>query len=88
MYAAGLHRRARHPEDRGGLAVLRIPCSSPSSSPDVRRRASGVSLEISSTGENDAHASPKAASALAKPGPVVVSATPRPPVARAAASAA
>ena len=43
----------------------------------------GMSVAITSIGERDAHASPTAPSVLAAPGPVVVSATPSRPVARA-----
>ena len=42
-----------------------------------------TSVAITSSGERDAHASPTAPSVLAAPGPVVVSATPSLPVARA-----
>ena len=45
-------------------------------------------IVLLSAGDPDAAASPKAATALAAPGPVVVSATPRPPVALARPSAA
>src|SRR5690349_3598936 len=47
-----------------------------------------MSVAITRIGERDAHASPTAPSVLAAPGPVVVSATPRRPVARAYPSAA
>ena len=53
-----------------------------------RRRLDGMSVAITSTGERDAQASPTAPSVFAAPGPVVVSATPRRPVARAKPSAA
>ena len=43
----------------------------------------GMSVAITRTGDREAHASPTAPSALAAPGPVVVSATPSRPVARA-----
>ena len=47
-----------------------------------------MSVAITSTGERDAHASPTAPSVFAAPGPVVVSATPSLPLARAYPSAA
>jgi hypothetical protein len=47
-----------------------------------------MSVATTSTGEREAHASPTPPSVLAAPGPVVVSATPRRPVARANPSAA
>ena len=47
-----------------------------------------MSVAITRIGCRDAHASPTAASVLAAPGPVVVSATPSRPLARAYPSAA
>ena len=47
-----------------------------------------MSVAITRIGERDAHASPTAPSVFAAPGPVVVSATPSRPVARAYPSAA
>ena len=51
--------------------------------PSGERRAVDTSLEMRRTGAPLTAASPKAARALIAPGPVVVSATPRRPVARA-----
>ena len=48
----------------------------------------GMSVAITRIGWRDAQASPTAARVLAAPGPVVVSATPRRPLARAYPSAA
>ncbi len=48
-----------------------------------RRAVEGMSVAITTTGWRDAHASPTAASVFAAPGPVVVSATPTRPLARA-----
>jgi hypothetical protein len=48
-----------------------------------RRAVEGMSVATTTTGCRDAHASPTAASVLAAPGPVVVSATPTSPLARA-----
>ncbi len=47
------------------------------------RSAAGMSVAITRIGDRDAHASPTAPSVLAAPGPVVTSATPSRPVARA-----
>jgi hypothetical protein len=57
-------------------------CSAP---PTTSRRLSdvGMSVAITTTGEREAHASPVAPRVLAAPGPVVTSATPTSPVARA-----
>ena len=57
-------------------------CSTPRQTPG-RRALVGMSVAITSTGWREAHASPTAASVLAAPGPVVVSATPSRPLARA-----
>ena len=57
-------------------------CSTPRQTPG-RRSCVGMSVAITSTGWREAQASPTAASVLAAPGPVVVSATPSRPVARA-----
>ena len=62
-------------------------CSIPRCTPS-RRRPAGTSVAITTMGERDAHASPTAPSVLAAPGPVVTSATPTAPVARACPSAA
>ena len=48
-----------------------------------RRSDVGMSVAMSTTGERDAYASPIAPTAFAAPGPVVTSATPTPPLARA-----
>jgi hypothetical protein len=64
-----------------------VSCRTPRYAPG-RRRAEGMSVAITSTGERDAHASPTAPSVFAAPGPVVVSATPSRPLARAYPSAA
>jgi hypothetical protein len=57
-------------------------CSTPRHTPGRRRRA-GMSVAITTTGCREAQASPTAASVFAAPGPVVVSAIPTRPVARA-----
>ena len=57
-------------------------CRTPRQTPG-RRALVGMSVAITSTGWREAHASPTAASVLAAPGPVVVSATPSRPLARA-----
>jgi hypothetical protein len=57
-------------------------CSTPRQTPG-RRAVEGMSVAITRTGWRDAQASPTAARVLAAPGPVVVSATPRRPLARA-----
>ena len=57
-------------------------CSTPRQTPGRRSRA-GMSVAITRIGWREAQASPTAPSVLAAPGPVVVSATPRRPPARA-----
>jgi hypothetical protein len=57
-------------------------CSAPPTTPG-RLSDVGMSVAMTTTGECDAHASPVAPSVLAAPGPVVTSATPTSPVARA-----
>jgi hypothetical protein len=59
-----------------------VSWSAPRQTPG-RRTAVGTSVAITSTGEREANASPTAPSVFAAPGPVVTSATPRPPPARA-----
>ena len=59
-----------------------VSCRTPRYSPR-RRSVDGMSVAITRIGERDAHASPTAPSVFAAPGPVVVSATPSLPVARA-----
>ena len=60
------------------VASCRVPRHTP-----WRRAVEGMSVAITTIGCRDAHASPTAASVLAAPGPVVVSATPSRPLARA-----
>jgi hypothetical protein len=62
-------------------------CRTPRHTPG-RRAVEGMSVAITMIGWRDAHASPTAASVFAAPGPVVVSATPSRPLARAYPSAA
>src|SRR4051794_36737555 len=62
-------------------------CSTPRWTPRIRSVV-GMSVATTRTGERLAHASPHAPSVLAAPGPVVTSATPTRPVARAYPSAA
>ena len=59
-----------------------VSCRMPRYSP-ARRSAEGMSVAITRIGEREAHASPTAPRVFAAPGPVVVSATPSRPVARA-----
>ena len=59
-----------------------VSCSTPRYSPG-RRSVEGMSVAITRIGEREAQASPTAPSVFAAPGPVVVSATPSRPVARA-----
>ncbi len=59
-----------------------VSCSTPRYSP-ARRRPVGMSVAMTRIGDREAHASPTAPSVFAAPGPVVVSATPSRPVARA-----
>jgi hypothetical protein len=68
-------------------AWSRDSCSTPLTRP-ARRSACGISDATSSTGDPTDAASPNAASALAAPGPVVTTAAPSVPVARAHPSAA
>jgi hypothetical protein len=60
------------------VASWRVPRQTPG-----RRAVVGMSVAITTTGCREAHASPTAASVFAAPGPVVVSATPSLPLARA-----
>ena len=57
-------------------------CRTPRCTPRIRSVV-GMSVATTSTGERLAHASPVAPSVFAAPGPVVTSATPRRPLARA-----
>ena len=59
-----------------------VSCSTPRYTPS-RRSVLGMSVAMTRIGVRDAHASPTAPSVFAAPGPVVVSATPSLPVARA-----
>ena len=59
-----------------------VSCSTPRYTPG-RRSVVGMSVAITRIGEREAHASPTAPSVFAAPGPVVVSATPSLPLARA-----
>jgi hypothetical protein len=57
-------------------------CNAPPTTPG-RLSEVGMSVAMTTTGEREAHASPVAPSVFAAPGPVVTSATPTSPVARA-----
>jgi hypothetical protein len=59
-----------------------VSCRMPRYSP-ARRSVDGMSVAMTRIGEREAQASPTAPSVFAAPGPVVVSATPSRPVARA-----